>query len=194
MLAPTSAAFALALLVLASRGAAAAASAPPPPPQVLLFSFDAAFGDNMVLQQAPAKSAVYGFLDFAASASGATVQVTLTPVGGGAPVTVPAVLNATVQTFGPDWGVRNLNASECPGCLPPFNPWNTPLASWKALLPPQPAGGNFTVTATCTGCSALGPSTISLSNLVFGDVWYCTGQSNSAYLRHLTRCCSLQPF
>jgi hypothetical protein len=144
--------------------------APPPPPQVLVFSFDAAFGDNMVLQQAPAQSAVYGFLDFASSAAGAVVHVTLTP-DSGAPTTVQAALNATVQTFGPDWGVRSLNSSECPGCLPPFNPWNSPLASWKALLPPQAAGGNFTVTAVCSGCSAGAPSTVSISNVAFGDMW-----------------------
>jgi len=131
----------------------------------------------MVLQMQPAKSAIYGFLDFNASMAGAVVQVTLTP-DSGAPTTVQATLNATVQTFGPSWGPRNLNASQCPGCLPPFNPFNVPLASWKALLPPQPAGGNYTVTAVCTGCSPLGPSTISISNVAFGDVWYCTGQSN----------------
>jgi hypothetical protein len=163
---------------VALRAATARPTPVPPPPQVLLFSFDSAFGDSMLLQRAPAMAAVYGFLDFNASMAGAVVHVTLTP-DSGAPTTVQATLNSTVQTFGPDWGVRNLNASECPGCLPPFNPWNTPLASWKALLPPQPAGGNFTVTAVCTGCNALGPSTISLSDVTFGDMWYCTGQSNS---------------
>ena len=154
----------------APLSSAAAAAAPPPPP-VLVFSFDAAFGDNMVLQQAPAQSAVYGFLDFASSAAGAVVRVTLTPVGGGAPTTVQAALNATVQTFGPDWGVRSLNASECPGCLPPFNPWNAPLASWKALLPPQTAGGNYTITAACSGCSAGEAPSVSISNVAFGDIW-----------------------
>ena len=157
--------------------AVAAAPRPPPPPQVLVMSFDSAFGDNMVLQMAPAQSAVYGFLDFNASASGAVVRVTLTPASG-APTTVTATLNATVQTFGPDWGVRALNASDCDGCLPPFNPWNTPLASWKALLPPQAAGGNYTITAVCTGCSPQAPSSVSISNVAFGDMWYCTGQSN----------------
>jgi hypothetical protein len=103
--------------------------------------------------------------------------VTLTP-DSGAPTTVVATLNSTVQTFGPDWGVRSLNASDCAGCLPPFNPFNSPLASWKALLPPQPAGGNFTVTAVCTGCTAEAPSTVSIANVTFGDFWYCTGQSN----------------
>ena len=125
----------------------------------------------MVLQQAPAKAAVYGFLDFNASMANAVVHVTLTPSQGGSPITVQAALNATVQTFGPDWGVRSVNASACPGCLPPYNPWNTPLASWKALLPPQPAGGNYTVTAVCTGCSQMGPSSVSIDNVAFGDLW-----------------------
>ena len=175
----------LALALSASAFSAASAApvvAPPaaplsssaeaaPPPPVLVFSFDAAFGDNMVLQQAPAQSAVYGFLDFASSSAGAGVHVTLTPEGGGAPTTVQAALNATVQTFGPDWGVRSLNASECPGCLPPFNPWNAPLASWKALLPPQTAGGNYTITAACSGCSAGEAPSVSISNVAFGDMW-----------------------
>jgi hypothetical protein len=164
------------LLAALSAAAAAAHSSArpspvPPPPQLLLFSFDVVFGDNMLLQQAPAQAAVYGFLDFAASASGAVVHVTLTPEGG-APTTVQAALNATVQTYGaPEWGVRNLNATDCDGCLPPYDPFNTPLASWKALLPPQPAGGNYTVTAVCTGCSAAAPSTVSISNVAFGDMW-----------------------
>ena len=169
-----------AFLLALSAAATASAAAPPPPPQVLLFSFDAAFGSNMVLQQAPAMSAVYGFLDFNASMAGATVSVTLTPAGG-TPTTVKAALNATVQTFGPEWGVRSVDAAQCPGCLPPYNPWNSPLATWKALLPPQPAGGNYTVTAVCTGCSPLAPSTVAISNVAFGDMYFCTGQSVSLF-------------
>jgi hypothetical protein len=163
----------LALCAAAAAQAAAlsrADSRPPPPPQLLQFSFDSVFGDNMLLQMAPAQAAVYGFLDFAASAAGAVVHVTLTPEGG-APTTVLASLNTTVQTFGPNWGVRSTNASDCDGCLPPYNPWNTPLASWKALLPPQPAGGNYSVTAVCTGCSSSAPASVSISNVVFGDMW-----------------------
>ena len=41
------------------------AAAPPPPPVVppaQVFGFHYAFGDDMVLQQAPAKAAVYGFV------------------------------------------------------------------------------------------------------------------------------------
>ena len=155
--------------------AAAAPPPPPPPPPVLLFSFDSAFGDNMLLQQAPASAAIYGFLDYNASmVAGTTVHVTLTPAGG-APTTVQATLNITAQTFGPEWGVRP--CPSCPNIDPPFNPFFTPLASWKALLPPMPAGGNYSVTAECAGCSAAAPRTVSIANVVFGDMWYCTGRA-----------------
>jgi hypothetical protein len=133
--------------------------------QELLFGFDSAFGDNMLLQASPSMAAVYGFLDYAASMADAVVHVTLTPVSG-TPITVQATLNITYQTFGPDWGVRP--CASCPDIDAPFNPFGGPLASWKALLPPQPAGGNFTVTAVCTGCTPSAPSTASISNVVFG--------------------------
>ena len=142
----------------------------------LFFSFDSAFGDNMVLQQAPAAAAVYGFLDYAASMSNAVVSVTMTP-DSGAPTTVVAKLNTTSQSFGTDWGVRP--CPSCPAIAGPFNPWNSPLASWKVLLPPTPAGANtYTISVSCVGCSADAPTTATISNVVFGDMWYCTGQSN----------------
>ncbi len=152
---------------LVASFSSATAGGPIPIPE-LIFSFDAAFGDYMVLQQAPAHAAVYGFLDFNAAVANAVVSVTMTP-DGGTPTTIQATLNTTAQTFGPDWGVR-----PCPTCQampPPYNPWNTPLASWKVLLPPTVAGGatpNYSITATCVGCSSTAPTTISLSNVVFG--------------------------
>ena len=117
--------------------AALTAAAAPPPTSTLVLSFDSVFGNNMLLQQAPAAAAVYGFLDYASSMGNAEVTVTLTPEGG-APATFIAKLNTTVQTFGPDWGVRP--CPSCPDIDPPFNPFHSPLASWKVLLPPTPAG------------------------------------------------------
>lgn len=43
--------------------------------------------------------------------------------------------------------------------------------SWKALLPPKPAGGQYTVTAT----DAAG-SKSTILRVTFGDVWFCSGQ------------------
>ena len=49
---------------------------------------------------------------------------------------------------------------------------------WKACLKPHTTGGNFTLTATCTGCTNSTPAT--LRDVTFGDVWFCGGQSNMA--------------
>lgn len=50
---------------------------PSPPPAVQQFGFGFAFGDNMVLQQAPSKAAVYGFVSPGATA----VKVTVSSAG-----------------------------------------------------------------------------------------------------------------
>ena len=51
--------------------------------------------------------------------------------------------------------------------------------SWKAYLMPRPAGGAFTVTANCSaGCNGAAP--IVLERVTFGDVFFCSGQSNMA--------------
>jgi len=145
-------------------------TAPPPPPPVPStlppLSFGAAFGDNMVLQMEPAKAAVYGYL----GPGGRSVTVTVKSNDGAtqSQYTVEAKLNSTVQPFGKEYAVRPANT---------YNPWNEPLATWKALLPPTTAGGDYTITATCTGCTS-GPSSVSISNVAFGDMWYCSGQSN----------------
>ena len=62
--------------------------APPPPPPPKPFRFASIYSDHMVLQSAPARSAIWGFCE-----PGATVDVTIT--GTGAPT--PA-LTATVVT------------------------------------------------------------------------------------------------
>ena len=46
--------------------------------------------------------------------------------------------------------------------------------TWRALLPPTFAGGDWTITATAGDASA------ALQHVTFGDVWYCSGQSNMA--------------
>eukprot|EP01062_Namystynia_karyoxenos_P033708 TRINITY_DN24775_c0_g1_i1.p1 TRINITY_DN24775_c0_g1~~TRINITY_DN24775_c0_g1_i1.p1 ORF type:complete len:694 (+),score=180.72 TRINITY_DN24775_c0_g1_i1:72-2084(+) len=44
--------------------------------------------------------------------------------------------------------------------------------SWRASFAPHPAGGNYTVTAKC------GQQSAALHSVTFGDVWFCSGQSN----------------
>ena len=45
--------------------------------------------------------------------------------------------------------------------------------AWAITLPPQPAGGPWTLTAA-------GKTTVTLQDVVVGDVWFCSGQSNMA--------------
>eukprot|EP00041_Stephanoeca_diplocostata_P018767 m.396690 g.396690 ORF g.396690 m.396690 type:complete len:756 (+) comp21114_c0_seq4:60-2327(+) len=132
---------------------------PPPPPAPPAFGFNLNHGNWMVLQQAPAKSAVYGTL----GVGGTAVKVSMCADNGGAPCnTIDAKINATHQPV----GYQDPNGVPFPV-----------TASWKALLPPMPAGGSFTITATCTGCTDVN-KTITLTNVTFGDMWYCSGQSN----------------
>ena len=145
----------------------------PPPPLPTPFSFGAAFGSNMVLQQAPAKAAVYGYVESTATA----VKVTVSS-GDSELYSVDATLDTTLhQPFGQadGWGV--LPCDSCPPYnMTPFNAANKPTPAWKAFLRPTKAGGNYTITATCTGCHNASQTTI--TNVTFGDMWYCSGQSN----------------
>ena len=125
----------------------------PPTPGTL---FSGVFSDHVVLQRAPSKSAVYGVV-FGAEA-GTTVTVQVSEVSGGdGPGTVYSV-PASVDT--------TRLASDPLG-----------YATWKAFLKPAEAGGNFTIAATCGECKF--PNvTSALNDVTFGDVWFCSGQSN----------------
>eukprot|EP00041_Stephanoeca_diplocostata_P010993 m.177446 g.177446 ORF g.177446 m.177446 type:complete len:685 (-) comp18367_c0_seq2:175-2229(-) len=130
-------------------------SGPPPPPPPAVLAFSPVYGSNMLLERAPAKAAAYGTL----GEGGTAVAVTVS--GEGTSYTVNAVINDTYQPEGY------------------VNPDGTPypvVPSWKALLKPTAAGGNYTITATCTGCT--GTTNVTITNVTFGDMWYCTGQSN----------------
>ena len=53
---------------------------------------------------------------------------------------------------------------------------------WTVTLDAQDAGGPYTITAM----SKMGTSTISvlLEDVLFGDVWICSGQSNMQFTVH----------
>ena len=155
----------------AAHVTARAGSAPAPQ---LFWGFDAGFGANMVLQRAPAAAAVYGYLD---TASATAVKVTVSDASG-VLYSVDAAINATTQPFGDGWGVRPCPKAACPPYdMDTFTPFAFPLPTWKALLRPAPAGGNYTIVAECTGC--LSKEVLSIANVVMGDVWICSGQSNA---------------
>jgi len=156
------------------QGTEVVVAAPPPPPPSIFWGFDAGFGDNMILQRAPAAAAVYGFFD-----TPLATGVKVTVWSGGSPLySVQATLNSTNQPFGDGWGARPCPKAVCPPYdMATFTPFSNPLPTWKVLLQPTPAGGNYTITADCTGC--LTATTLTLSNVVFGDIFLCSGQSNA---------------
>jgi sialate O-acetylesterase len=129
-------------------------------PSSVLFS--TGIDNDMVLQRAPAKAAVYGSV----LEVGATVEVTVEGGSSGA---------YTVQADTIPVGNNNAVA---PGGV-------TYAASWKALLKPAPAGGSLTITAKCTagcgtGATRSSRDVASIERVTHGDVYFCSGQSNMA--------------
>ena len=115
-------------------------------------------GSNAVLQQAPAKSAVTGSV----------------PVGyGKAPMTVTVTL---VDDADPGGFNHSVDATVRPD------------RTWKVLLPPRPAFGNYSIGAMCTqGCSGENATfEVGLKNITFGDVYVCAGQSNMQLMMDYT--------
>ncbi|XP_072013827.1 sialate O-acetylesterase-like [Amphiura filiformis] len=51
---------------------------------------------------------------------------------------------------------------------------------WQVVLPPQTAGGPFTIDISCFDGQG-NRSSVQLQDILFGDVWICSGQSNMAF-------------
>eukprot|EP01083_Nonionella_stella_P283646 965456_1 len=63
------------------------------------------------------------------------------------------------------------------------NPHN---GDWKILLShPYPNGGNYILTVQCDNCQGT-PKNASIYNVTFGDVYFCSGQSNMNIEVHFT--------
>eukprot|EP00660_Eupelagonema_oceanica_P005209 gene5209-14959_t len=107
-------------------------------PYGLGMSFFKTLGDNMVLQRAPARSAVYGIVGLASDGSHADAKVSVTVMDEhGASYDVAADMD-TVQQPRP----------------PQYNFAEEPLyVTWKAFLRPTAMGGNYTIVAKCAQCA-----------------------------------------
>jgi hypothetical protein len=138
----------LLLLLLPLHSLAAGPTDPPFDLTRVLLS--AAFSDGMVLQRSPQQAAVFG---------------TATP---GASV--------TVRLTGP--GSFSFTSPPAPVAISPDDP--SLHGTWKALLPAVDAGGGFSfnLSATCAGCTNTSATPALLSDVAFGDVFLCSGQSN----------------
>ena len=53
-----------------------------------------------------------------------------------------------------------------------------PDGTWKVLLDPLPAFGDFSATVACGACGGGAGQSAAIKNLTFGDVWVASGQSN----------------
>lgn len=135
------------------------------PPFGQVFSIWSVFQSNMVLQQEPQKAAVYGIAP--PLLRDPQVSVTVTDETTGEAYTVKADVNATQQPYGPGF--------EYPWPYPGVD--GGPFTTWKVLLNPTAAGGNYTIEAKCFNCDAYDPMyrNSSIMNVTFGDMWYCSG-------------------
>jgi hypothetical protein len=167
------------LLLLSTAFTAAAAAAP-------TISFSAGFTDDAVLQRSATTGAkIYGFV-----AANQPVTVTVSASGSSDSDSAAASARQYQATVAP-W----VNSSGCmpvqqpngtmAGCSDPKTP--EPPAhgafTWVAQLKPQAAaGGEFTVTVTTAGANG----TITMERVTYGDVYYCSGQSNMALETYYT--------
>ena len=134
------------LCINGSRGGTLAEEAPPPLPS---FRLSAGFSSDMVLQQAPAKAAIYGFGE-------GPVSITLSGRDAAGAAVHYSVAAETRQGQGDTASVDRA------------------AATWKAFLRPSTAGGSYNVTAKGANGKVV------LSEVTFGDVYFCSGQSNMA--------------
>lgn len=139
---------------------AAAAPARVPPATTPALQFSAGFSDSAVLQRGDRGTAVYGF---ATSASPVKLMVS-----GGANYEVSAKVSEWVDDSG-------CNSTICPAgkkIMPAHGGF-----VWRAQLRPQPlAGGEYSLSVTSAAAGSNG--TLSIVNLTYGDVFFCSGQSN----------------
>ena len=126
--------------------------------------FSGSFTDHTVLQR-DASAAVYGVI--VGGATGVTLALSGATTAGSPETTsgiAATVDTSTLEKFGCESTSHAIRAVV----------WDFDRllvaadARWKASLPTHPAGGNFTIAATCTGCS--GAKEASISDVTFGDV------------------------
>lgn len=135
-----------------------------------MFRFSSYYGDHMVLQKAPAKAVVWGF-----GQTGAVVVVSLSE-----PHKVSAssalVVNGKNQLhdsyhFKPVWLTFLCERIQNSDSV--FNV----SGIWRTTLNPVEAGGPYNLTAFQNTTK----SSITLTDVLFGDIWICSGQSNMAF-------------
>jgi hypothetical protein len=122
-------------------------------------SFAGVFTNHTVLQRAPQTSAVYGVVVSSACNLTNTLHVSLSLWKG--------------RTSQWTLGAQHIDFINCS------------YVRWKASLPPMPSGGSFELHASAPAIFA-GTGSQMLTDITFGDVWFCSGQSNMWLPVHYT--------
>lgn len=160
------------LLLAVSTSLTAAQTAP-------TISLSAGFSDDAVLQRSSQTGAkLYGFV-----AANAPVSVKVSASAGTSAYTVAATVAPWVNNSG--CMPMQLPNKTMAGCSDPRTP--TPPThgqfTWTAQLKPQPRpGGDYTITISTAGPNG----TLTLQRITYGDVYYCSGQSNMALETYYT--------
>ena len=82
--------------------------------------------------------------------------------------------------------ILSANATS-PATAPSVRAENLPAGAFKAYLQPMQAGGVYTITVSCkSGCNVSEPVVLVLQRVTFGDVFFCSGQSNMQLPLHYT--------
>lgn len=114
----------------------------------------ACFRPAVVLQQAPAQAVVWGFCASSTAGQPPKLSLLLAPNDGGGTATVPVAVAR----------------------------YNSTASTWRAVLPATAAkkagGDGAAVTYMLTVSS--GSASASIEDVLFGELWVCSGQSNSA--------------
>jgi hypothetical protein len=147
-------------------------------PLTSALSWSAGFSDDAVFQRSKDQgTAIYGFAHSDAAAIEVAVAGT-SGSGGAVSYKVVAVASPWVDTTG-------CNATACLDRKTPVPPPHGAFV-WRALLQPQPVGGGqFTVTVSSVS-HAEPNATLVLERVTYGDVYFCSGQSNMALETYYT--------
>ena len=89
--------------------------------------------------------------------------------GGGAAVSYS--VKAAVQRWDDDSGCNKTACIDPQTPLPPAHGGYT----WRATLKPQVGRGVFTIQASTAASSS---ASVTIRRVTYGDVWFCSGQSN----------------
>ena len=141
------------------------------------LSWSAGFSDDAMFQRSMEQgAAVYGFAH-----SAAAIEVSVSgKSGSGSAVSykVAAVTSPWADTTG-------CNATACIDKKTPLPPPHGAFV-WRALLQPQPAGGGEFSVTVASASSAEPNATLSLARVTYGDIYFCSGQSNMALETYFT--------